>query len=307
SLYGGICSKERLILPFFLLLALGRLLDYLKIFPPGADKSLNLYVLYIALPALILRQVPKLNFSDESLVLLVMPWLVVLFSGPLVFFLCRLLGWSREITGALLLMVPLGNTAFLGIPMVEHFFGLDGVPYAVLYDQFGSFLLLSSYGAFLLALYGSGEKPTLKAVLKKAFTFPPFLTLLIAFCLRLVVLPDWWQGSLGVISQSMTPVVMVSIGIQMRLFLPRQELFPLALGLMLRLLVTPLVFLWACRLFDLSGTPVHVALLETAMPPMIMASVLASVAGLQPRLTSAMAAYGIVCSFFTLPVIYSFL
>lgn len=103
----------------------------------------------------------------------------------------------------------------------------------------------------------------------------------------------------------MTPVVMVSIGIQMRLFLPRHELLPLALGLVLRLLITPLIFLWACRYLQLSGRAVQVALLETAMPSMIMASVLASVAGLKPRLTSAMAAYGIGCAFVTLPIIYN--
>ncbi|WPD21347.1 MAG: hypothetical protein SD837_14200 [Candidatus Electrothrix scaldis] len=43
------------------------------------------------------------------------------------------------------------------------------------------------------------------------------------------------------------------------------------------------------------------------MPPIIMTSVLASVSGVQPRLSSAMAAYGIACAFFTLPVIYNFL
>ncbi|XCN72138.1 MAG: hypothetical protein Q3M24_17765 [Candidatus Electrothrix aestuarii] len=53
-------------MPFFLLLALGRLLDYLQIFPPGADKSLSLYVIYVALPALILRQVPELHFSGRA-------------------------------------------------------------------------------------------------------------------------------------------------------------------------------------------------------------------------------------------------
>ncbi|WP_339138183.1 MAG: AEC family transporter [Candidatus Electrothrix sp. GW3-4] len=292
-------------MPFVLLLALGRLLDYLKIFPPGADKSLNLYVIYIALPALILRQVPGLAFSGEYLAPLIMPWLVLLFSGLLVFLLCRLLHWSREITGALLLMVPLGNTAFLGLPMVEHFFGPEAVSSAVLYDQFGSFLILSSYGAFILALYGSGEKPRPWVVLKKVLTFPPFLTLLVALFLRGIVLPAWWQPNLSLISQSMTPVVMVSIGIQMRLFLPRHELLPLALGLVLRLLITPLIFLWACRYLQLSGRAVQVALLETAMPSMIMASVLASVAGLKPRLTSAMAAYGIGCAFVTLPIIYN--
>ena len=294
-------------MPFFLLLALGRFLDYLKIFPPGTDKSLNLYVIYIALPALILRQVPGLHFSGDYLTPLVMPWLVLLVSSLLVVLLCRLLAWSREITGALLLMVPQGNTAFLGIPMVEHFFGPDAVSYAVLYDQFGSFLILSSYGAFILAFYGSGPRPRPWAVLKKVLTFPPFLTLIVALFLHKVELPAWWQANLAIISQSMTPVVMVSIGIQMRLFLPRNELLPLALGLMVRLLVIPLIFIWACQLLHLSGRAVQVALLETAMPPMIMASVLASIAGLKPRLTSAMAAYGIGCAFVTLPLIYNLL
>ena len=294
-------------MPFFLLLALGRLLDYLEIFPPGADKSLNLYVIYIALPALILRQVPELVFSGDCLTPLVIPWLVVLFSGLLVFLLCRLLRWSREITGALLLMVPMGNTAFLGIPMVEFFFGPDAVLYAVLYDQFGSFLILSSYGAFILAVYGSGSKPSFAAVLKKVLTFPPFLTLIVALFLQKDALPSWWQINLTMISQSMTPVVMVSLGIQMRLFLPKNELLPLIVGLVVRLLVTPLIFVWGCQLFQLSGRAVQVALLETAMPPMIMASVLAGIAGLKPQLSSAMAAYGIGCAFFTLPVIYNLL
>ena len=93
----------------------------------------------------------------------------------------------------------------------------------------------------------------------------------------------------------------------MRLVLPRNELLPLALGLVLRLLVTPLIFIRGCQLLHLSGRAVQVALLETAMPPMIMASVLASLAGLKPRLTSAMAAYGIACAFCTLPVMYNLL
>ncbi|MCI5121008.1 MAG: hypothetical protein D3908_07445 [Candidatus Electrothrix sp. AUS4] len=204
-------------------------------------------------------------------------------------------------------MVPQGNTAFLGIPMVEHFFGLEAVPYAVLYDQFGSFLILSSYGAFILAIYGSSARPSFAAVVRKVLTFPPFLTLLVALFLQKDALPAWWQPNLTLISQSMTPVVMVSLGIQMRLVLPKNEVLPLTLGLVLRLLLIPLIFIWGCQLFQLSGRAVQVALLETAMPPMIMASVLASVAGLKPRLTSAMAAYGIGCAFFTLPVIYNLL
>jgi predicted permease len=141
-------------------------------------------------------------------------------------------------------------------------------------------------------------------VFRKIITFPPFVALLAALLLRGIVPPDWLQDLLAMTAKSMTPVVMVAIGVQMRLLLPWDELSPLALGLFLRLLVTPLVFVGACRLLDLSGPAVQVSLLETAMPPMVMASVLASVAGLKLQLSSAMAAYGILVAFFTLPVIF---
>ncbi len=295
------------VFPFFALLVMGRMLDYLGVFPKETDKSLNLYVIYIALPALIIQQVPKLNFSGNILTPFIMPWLVVLFSGLMVLLLCRIMSWSRETTGALLLMVPLGNTSFLGVPMVAQFIGSSGVPYAILYDQFGSFLALSSYGTLILAFYGSGSRPGVLSIVKKVLLFPPFLALLTALVLRGVALPEWLHTLLDMGARSMVPVVMVAIGFQMRLLLPRDELLPLLSGLTLRLLVTPFVFIFACRLLDITGPAVKVSLLETAMPPMVTAGALASIAGLKPGLSSAMAAYGIIASFFTLPFIFSWL
>ena len=295
------------VLPFFILLLIGRLLQYFNLFPAETDKTLNLYVIYIALPALILLQVPKLEFSGNILTPFVMPWLVVIFSSLSVLLLSRVTHWSRETTGALLLMVPLGNTSFLGLPMVERFFGSAGVPYAVVYDQFGSLLALCSYGTLILAIYGSGTGPGLTGIIKKVILFPPFLALIAALYLHGTSFPGWVSSLLSMTAKSMVPVVMVAIGFQMRLMLPKDELLPLAAGLTLRLLVTPIVFLFGCTLFNLSGPAVQVSLIETAMPPMVTAGALASVAGLKPQLSSAMAAYGILLSLFTLPLIYGWL
>jgi predicted permease len=145
------------------------------------------------------------------------------------------------------------------------------------------------------------------AIGKKVLLFPPFLALLTALFLRGVVLPGWLHTLLEMGARSMVPVVMVAIGFQMRLLLPRDELLPLAMGLGLRLLVTPFAFIFACKMLDLTGPAVRVSLLETAMPPMVTAGALASIAGLRPGLSSAMAAYGIIVSFFTLPFIYRWL
>jgi predicted permease len=295
------------VLPFFILLLSGLVLQYLEIFPADTDKSLNLYVIYIALPALILQQVPKLNFTGSILAPFIMPWLVVIVSGLIVLLLCRTMKWSSETTGALLLMVPLGNTSFLGVPMVERFFGSSGVPYAVLYDQFGSFLALSSYGTLILALYGKGAKPGMFALVKRIILFPPFIALAAALFLHGTPFPNWLHGLLSMTAKSMVPVVMVAIGFQMKLLLPKDELLPLISGLTLRLLVTPVIFLFACRILNLSGPAINVSLLETAMPPMVTAGALASIAGLKPELCSAMAAYGILAAFFTLPLFYGWL
>ncbi len=290
-------------LSLLLLLAAGYLLRFLPVFPADTDRSLNLYVIYIALPALILRQVPGLHFSRAMLTPVLMPWLVVLCSGLLVLLLCRTMRWPRETTGALLLVVPLGNTSFLGIPMVEQFFGSSAVSWAILYDQFGSFLALSTYGTLILAIYG-GSTITPAGILRRVVLFPPFIALLAATFLPIQAYLQPLDRVLALAAGSLVPVVLVAIGFQMRLLLPGADLMPFAAGLLIRLLLIPILFLALCRLLGLEGIPVQVSLFETAMPPMVTAGALASIAGLKPRLTSAMVGLGILFSFLTLPLVH---
>jgi predicted permease len=102
---------ENLIIIFFLLL-LGMTLSRLKIFPDNASQVLNLFIIYISLPALILLQVPRLTFSKELLAPVLIPWVMLVFSAMLVLAASRIFKWPRPTTGALLLVVPLGNTSF---------------------------------------------------------------------------------------------------------------------------------------------------------------------------------------------------
>jgi len=188
--------------------------------------------------------------------------------------------------------------------MVEMFFGISEVKYAILYDQFGSFLALSTYGTFILALYGGGEKPSLGKTLRKIVFFPPFIALIVALMLRPVSIPVWLVSMLEMTARSLVPVVLVAIGFQMRLRMPTSELLPFAAGLTIRLLIIPVIFILACRVFGLTGPAIQVSLFETAMPSMVTAGALASIAGLEPRLTSALVGYGILVSFVTLPFIF---
>lgn len=157
-------------------LLIGMLIKRLPNFPDDTGTALNLFVIYISLPALVLLKIPELTFSRELLVPAIMPWIMLLLSSALVLLLSKTLRWGRPTTGCLLLIIPLGNTSFLGIPMVQAFFGEGAVPYALVYDQLGTFLGLATYGSLILALYGTEEsKPSIQSTIKKLLPFPLLL------------------------------------------------------------------------------------------------------------------------------------
>jgi predicted permease len=290
-----------------LLLFFGMGLRRFSLVPGNAAHTLNLFVIYISLPALILLKVPQLSPSADLLIPFLMPWLMLAVSALLVLAAGRLFRFSREILGALLLVVPLGNTSFLGIPMVSAFFGADGIPYAVLYDQLGSFLALASYGSMILAVYGSGKRQTVGGMVKKVIAFPAFIALVAAVLLRPVAWPQPVSAMLQLTAASLVPVVMVAVGLQLKLKLQQGSLLPFGVGLCLKLAAAPLAALLFCSIFDWQGFAAKVSVFEAGMPPMVTAAAMASLAGLAPEFTAAMVGYGILFSFATLPVLFQFL
>lgn len=283
------------------LLILGMLLRRLPRFPAHGDRALSAFVIHVSLPGMVLARVPELHFEEIEWAPLLFPWLMVLVSAPIVWMMARAFKWPPKLTGALMLVVPLGNTSFLGVPMVEAFYGRAGVPWALLYDQVGSFLALSTWGAMVVSTYGDGPKPTIGSVAKSVVRFPPFIALMCALVLREFTRPPELTAAFEAVGASLVPVVMVSVGLQLRLRLPAEDRLPFAGGLVVKLVVAPLIAWGVARVMGWSGLPTNVSIFEAAMPPMVIASVLATEAGLAPRLASAMVGYGIVGSFGTLP------
>ena len=289
----------------FLLIGVG--LRRLPVFPRESATVLNNYVIYVPLPALVLLNIHALSFSPELLTPALLPWALLLTSAAGVLAAAKLLRWAPDVTGCLLLLVPLGNTSFFGIPMVKAFFGDSGVPYAVIYDQLGSFPALAVYGSLIVALYGSGSRPTVRGVALRVATFPPFLALVLALTLRGVAYPAVVGDFLAALAATLVPVVMIAVGFQLSLRIRRQEAGPLALGLAGKLVAAPALALLACRLFGLDGEAVRVAVFESGMPPMVSGGALAILAGLAPSLAAALVGLGILASFVTLPLLFRLL
>ena len=283
------------------MLALGLAFQHLRLFPDNAAEVLNKVVLYVCLPAAVLLYAPRLALEPAVLAVAAVPWLLLGGTVLLVTGVTRLLALRPDEHAVLLLCVALGNTSFLGYPLVRALIGEDALPHAVVYDQFGAFLILSTFGLYVLARYGGDAKPTAAVVGRRIATFPPFLALLFGLTLMPESPPAWIAGGLQRLADALLPLVVLAIGLGMKLQLPRDELRPLAAGLLLKLAVMPAIALGLAFALGLDGVRHDTVVLESAMPPMITAAALAISHRLAPGLASAMVGYGILLSLATLP------
>jgi malate permease and related proteins len=294
--------------PFLLIptcLLIGVLGRRLQRVPSDAGATLNAYVVHVALPALTLRNVHGLRPERALLVPALMPW-IALGAGFVFFVACgKVLRLRRATTGALILVGALGNTSFVGLPMIEAFYGREYLGTGVIIDQLGSYLALSTVGLFVAARFAAGQRLSARATVGRVLRFPPFVALVIALATTPWPYPDALNAMLARLAATLVPLSLIAIGCQLRVGQLRSRAGTLGLGLLFKLLIAPALVLALWRVMSLGRLPeLRVTVFEAAMPPMIGATIIALEYGLDPDLASLLAGVGIPLSFATLPLWY---
>lgn len=278
---------------------------------------INRYIVFVCLPAIILLKIPQLNIDHSVIFPVIMAWLLVPLLAISVLVLARIYGWSREIVGCLLLVGCFGNTSFVGFPIIQAFYGEQALGYAVIYDQVGSFLSLAIIGNFILAKYSiepdghsnisnkrQGNVDPIATFLIKVFSFPPFIALIIAFMIGDYHFPQIIQNSFWLISLTLVPATMFLVGNYFQLKIPTELTRPLGWAIAIKMLFAPAFALLLLLLFEQHGLYSQVTFMESAMPPMVTASILAIHAKLAPKLAAAAVGYGLVFAVFAMPLVY---
>jgi hypothetical protein len=283
--------------------ALGIVLRASGRLPAAAPATINGFVVNLSLPALTILTVHGLTLQPQLALAALMPWL--LFGCGAVFFwlVGRALGLARGTVGALLLTGALANTSFVGLPMIETWYGRDYMGVGIVIDQLGSYLVLSTLGIVVASLcQGAGKTVSAGAVLRKIFSFTPFLALLAAFALRALEFAPWFENLLRRLADTLVPLALVSVGFQLRLSELRGRVGLLALGLGFKLVLGPLLMLGILvGLLGQGGPVIRVTVFEAAMGSMIGAAIVAMDHDLDPSLVTLMVGLGIPLSFATLP------
>lgn len=291
----------------------------IKQFPHHTPQAFNAFIIYLSLPALVFTQLTKLlvtlDLNSNWWLPVSMSWLSLGLSFLIFSNLGKKLGWKNTKIGAMILCVGLGNTSFVGFPLLEALIGKEALSIGVLVDQPGSFLALSTVGIFIAAFY-SGAKITAGFIARRVLLFPPFIALVVSILWYLLmgryspnnldpILP-----ALEKIASTLVPLALFSVGFQLQFDLAvfKRRSVPLASGLALKLVVFPLFFLFFYKtLLGGNDLVTHVIILESAMATMITAAVVANEFHLDSELANLMVGVGIPISLFTVPLWHYFL
>lgn len=270
--------------------------------PVGMVPAINWWVINAALPALVLDLIPQVKFQAQL-------WfpvaaMFVVFGGAWMLFglLGPRLGWLRGRIGALILVCGLGNTSFMGYPMMLALHGQAGLSLAVVADQLGCFPLLASAGIVVASIY-AGRSPPVGLIVRRILTFPAFVALIIGIVIGMFgEWPGVVHGVLAPIGATLTPLALFSVGMQCRFRLVQGQAHAFAWGLGWKLLLAPLLCWSIGRALGVGGLVLAVGVLQAAMAPMISAAILADEYELDPSLANAVLGAGIVLSLLTIPL-----
>jgi malate permease and related proteins len=271
--------------------------------PDEAHTVINSVIVHVSLPAVTLCYLHEFRVSGDHVWPVLMPWALFLIGAVVFHVVGRCLRLPMASVGALTLVGGFANTSFVGLPMIESLHGRDGMGLGLMIDQLGSYLALSTLGIGAAALYASEGPISARTMLRRVVSFPPFIALVAALVLMPLTFPAVVSQTLARIGETLAPLALLSVGMQLRFDSLHEHRRLLCLGLGYKLLVCPAIVVTILWVMDADGSLIsRVSVIEAAMPPMIGAAIVASQANLAPRFVSMMVGLGIPLGLVTAPL-----
>ncbi len=298
------------VLPLFLVIFAGTIFSKTKRSSELWVDILNKYALWIGFPALIIASLMQLETGEKSYVnLILLNSAYIVGSILLAFPLARLFNFSSRMKRTLFLILPFGNVAYLGIPVLNNAFGSGILPVAAIISAVYVFWLLT-LSLILVEVYGQSTI-NLKKLVMRLIQNP----LLIAVFLGLTIvsfdleIPLVVQKTIHLFSDSVTAVVLFSLGI----FLGMQHVGSLhnwtrvALWSLVTMALLPALFYILLSLSSLQPLQLKATILDAAMPLGLTPYALSIQYKLETTLVARMVVLGTLLSLVLIPIWIVFL
>ena len=266
-------------------------------------KVLTSVVYYFFLPAMVVEVLWTADIGWQSLEYTALGWTTVIAALLLCWLFTRLFRLSDYKTGAVLLAAAFPNVTYLGLPVLEQTFGSWARSVVIQVDLFSVTPLLFTLGVVLVKYYGTdGENSKPQATL--AFlNAPPFWAAGLAVLLNLnhVPAPEWLLGLLHNCSAAVAPLMIFSLGLALNPRSLRWRTLPILLPVtIIKLAFMPWLAIYLGRFLTLPDNFQAAAVLDLAMPSMVLGIVLCDRYQLDSNLYASAVIVTTACSLFSL-------
>lgn len=269
---------------------------------------INKLIINVIFPIIILSIMPDLEFNTSLVFVALTPWIGFVVFIPCAIWVSRVLKLDDSERAVVILLSILGNTAFLGIGMARSFLGEESIASAILYDQLGSFMILSTLGTTIIAIYsnkgnkkGGSSKPSATTVIQKVISFPPFIALIISFFIPSTASFGSLLELFKLIGSTIVPLALIVIGLQIELKVEKRHRKPILAVICMKMLVLPTLTLVAAIAFGISNPQFNASVFQAAMPSMVTPAIMLIEARIAPKLAASILGIATLAGFITLP------
>lgn len=286
-----------------------RLLSLPGLSPDQVRLALTSVVYYFFLPAMVLDVLWKADIGWQSLQYSALGCATILLGVLLSWSIAKLLKFKNAQTGAMILATAFPNVTYLGLPVLEQTFGAWSRSVVIQIDLFATAPMVYTLGIALARYYGSQAEEKPKSLLG-FFNAPPFWAVFIAVPLSLyqVPAPDWLAGLLQKLSAAVAPLMIFSLGLALSWRSLRWRNLPFVVPVVvLRLLLLPWLALLLADVVQLQGQYKAAAVLDLAMPSMVLGVVLCDRYGLDSSLYATAVTLSTALSLLSLPFWFGWL
>jgi predicted permease len=300
------------IAPLFIIIFATAILQRFNALGDDWAKVLNDFALKIGLPVLIFSSLVQAPLSfTEQVPIIAINSLFILTSFILALILGKIGKLNPQMIRTLFICLGFGNIAYLGIPVLLQIEGNSILPTASLIVAIYLFWFFSVGISYLDYLTTTDKRNVLMKTISKLFTDP----LLIAVIIGIVVgsigitLPNILLRSLDMINASVTPTVLIVIG----LFIGKspigkaKEWIPIIVFSLTTLFLLPAGLYYSINILGLSPTQFSSSIIQAAMPLAITPFALADKYNLDKVFIARSIVLSTILSILTLPFWINFI
>jgi predicted permease len=232
----------------------------------------------------------------------------------LMYLICRLLHFSKPVTGTLVVLAGFGSTSTIAYPLISQTYGIgsEAMTSALIIGEFGSVIPFFTIGVLILSYFGQrkeNDSNILFESLKSFVRTPIFISLVAGLVvslippLSLLMMSDFFTAFFAYFNNGLEMLVAITIGLMLRPVNLREIGLYLAVTLPLALIAMPLMVFGLGALVGVTPATREVLVIMAAVPSGAVAAVMAERYGCDGPLASTIVVVAFLLSLITLPLL----